>query len=250
MWGEINMSSLATLSSIFSNSKVVDLTVLLENGIPRWPSHPHLIIDPTVNHEHDGYYCQSISMPEHCGTHVDAPHHVHADLSSLTIEQVKPDALIGTCTVIDLSDREWKPGERATLADIQQALNKSGVQIEEQDIVLLNFGWLKKYWSKGIQWKYYATNQPGLAEDVAEYMIQKKIKAFGTDTIAVGTPVNNGKEEYCYFHQRVLRKEIYLMECLVNLEQLPAKCFFIATPLKIDRGSGSPIRALAFVPQK
>lgn len=244
------MSSLTAISSIFSKSKVIDLTVLLENGIPRWPSHPHLVIDQTVNHEHDGYYCQSISMPEHCGTHVDAPHHVHADLSSLTIEHVKPDALIGACTVIDLSYREWKPGERANLADIQEALDRSGAEIEEQDIVLLNFGWLKKYWSKGVEWKYYATNQPGLSEDVAEYMIKKNIKAFGTDTIAVGTPVINGKEGYCYFHQLVLREEIYLMECLVNLEQLPSKCFFIATPLKIYRGSGSPIRALAFMPHE
>lgn len=40
----------------------VDLAPTLGRGIPRWPSHPHLIIDQTIMHENDGYYCQNVSM--------------------------------------------------------------------------------------------------------------------------------------------------------------------------------------------
>lgn len=243
------LDKLSAITAIFTESKVVDLTALLENGIPRWPSHPHLVIDPTVTHEHDGYYCQSVSMPEHCGTHVDAPYHIHKDMPDRTIEHIKPDSLIRPCTVIDLSYRTWKPGEVATLKDIQAVLDRNGVNIEENDIVLINFGWLQQYWSTTSEWKFYAINQPGLSEDVANYFIQKRVRAVGTDTIAVGTPVIDGQQQRCFFHERVLRNEIYLMECLINLEKLPAKCFFIAAPLKIYRGSGSPIRALAVVPQ-
>lgn len=243
------VESLNEIENFLSSSEVIDLTALLENGIPRWPSHPHLVIDPTVNHDHDGYYCQSIALPEHCGTHVDAPYHVHGDLPEKTIDTIKPDSLIGKCTVIDLSSKDWKPGDRATLDDVQGYLDQKGISIEENDIVLFNFGWLKKYWTTSIEWKYYAENQPGLSEDLAEFMINKKIKAFGTDTIAVGTPVIKGIQDQCFFHERVLRNEIYLMECLVNLEKLPPKCFFFAAPLKIYKGSGSPIRALAFIPR-
>jgi len=100
------------------------------------------------------------------------------------------------------------------------------------------------------EWRYYTDNQPGLTEDVADFVFGKKVKAFGTDTVAVGTPITGGVSETCYFHQRVLRNEIYLMECLTQLEKLPPKCFFFAAPLKIYRGSGSPIRALAFVPME
>ena len=53
--------------------QIVDLSPVIEKGIPRWPSHPHLVIDKTVTHEHDGFYCQSISMAEHTGAHVDPP---------------------------------------------------------------------------------------------------------------------------------------------------------------------------------
>ena len=33
---------------------VVDLSPTLENDIPRWPTHPPLVIQPTVTHSHDG----------------------------------------------------------------------------------------------------------------------------------------------------------------------------------------------------
>jgi arylformamidase len=245
----VNMEALSALSAIFARSKTVDLTALLENGIPRWPSHPHLVIDPTVTHSHDGYYCQSISLPEHCGTHMDAPYHVHPDMPEKTVEHIRPDALIGSCTVIDLSDRDWQPGERATLDDIMEYLNTNEAKIEQDDIVLINYGWYKKYWTTTSEWKYYVLNQPGLSDEAAQYMIDNRVRAVGTDTTAVGTPVVDGKSGTCYFHERVLRSEIYLMESLINLELLPVKCFFIATPLKIHKGSGSPIRAVAIIPE-
>jgi arylformamidase len=236
------------LTDLVENAAVVDLTPLLQNGIPKWPTHPPLVINQTVTHEHDGYYCQSVFLAEHCGTHVDAPYHIHADMPDYTIEHVRPDALLGKCTVIDLSDRDWRPGERATRADIENALNRLGTDIEKDDIVLLNFGWLEKYWTTSAEWKYYAYNQPGMSEDLAEYFLEKGIRALGTDTVAAGTPVKNGEQERCFIHERVLRQSIYLIECLDNLKKLPPKCYFMALPLKIHRGSGSPIRAIALIP--
>lgn len=242
------VEALRQMNTFVSGARVVDLTPLLENGIPRWPTHPPLVINPTVTHAHDGYYCQSIYLAEHCGAHVDAPYHIHEDLPQATIEHIPLSALVGTCTVVDLSHRDWKPGERATLADVMGWCERTGCAIEENDIVLLNFGWLRKYWTASGDWKYYAYNQPGLSEDLADYVLESRVKAFGTDTVAVGTPVVNGVQQRCFFHERVLRNNIYLMECLENLEELPPKCFFMAAPLKIHRGSGSPIRAIAFVP--
>ncbi|WP_199614123.1 cyclase family protein [Paenibacillus alkalitolerans] len=244
----ISVDSLTILNNIFRASKIIDLSVLLEKGIPRWPTHPPLAIDAAATHEHDGYANQLISMGEHTGTHADAPFHIHGDLTTLTIENVMPDALIGKCTVIDLSDREWKPGERASLADIQAALRKTETDIDEGDIVLIRFGWMR-YWTTSKEWGYYADNQPGFTEDVADYLIDKKARAVGTDTAAVGTPVVEGViRGTCYFHQKVLRKQIYLIECLDNLQLLPPKCFFMALPLKIANGTGSPIRAVAIIP--
>ena len=66
--------------------RVVDLAPLLERGIPRWPTHPHLTIDKAVTHDHDGYYCQAIMMAEHTGAHVDAPAHMLPNRMDRTID--------------------------------------------------------------------------------------------------------------------------------------------------------------------
>jgi kynurenine formamidase len=38
-------------------------------------------------------------------------------------------------------------------------------------------------------------------------------------------------------------------ENLNNLDVLPPFCLFLALPLKVRRGSGSPVRAVALVPR-
>jgi arylformamidase len=239
--------ALSILNEIFHSAQIVDLTALLEKGIPRWPSHAPLMIDATNTHEHDGYACQTLSIAEHVGTHVDAPYHVHADLPDLTIEHVPLNAFIGKCTVVDLTFKVWEGGERAELSDVRHALDQAQTEIEEGDIVLFHFGWMK-YWTTSRDWGYYANNQPGFTEEVADYLLNKRVKAVGTDTAAVGTPVKNGVSDRCFFHERVLRQEVYLIECLNHLDRLPSKCFFMAQPLKIRGGSGSPVRALAVIP--
>ena len=46
-----------------------------------------------------------------------------------------------------------------------------------------------------------------------------------------------------YAHTRYfLPNGLPLIESLANLERLPTRCYFIALPLKIKGGSGSPIR--------
>ena len=45
----------------------------------------------------------------------------------------------------------------------------------------------------------------------------------------------------------VLEKQVLIIENLCNLEQLPGFFLFLALPLKIRGGSGSPIRAVGVV---
>ncbi len=62
-------NNVLTLASLIGGMRSVDLAPKLERGMPIFPTHPHLVIDPTVVHRRDGYYCQSISMAEHTGCH-------------------------------------------------------------------------------------------------------------------------------------------------------------------------------------
>lgn len=242
-----NLKWIKEINNFFIKAKIVDLSPVLENGMPRFPTHPPIVIHPTITHSHDGYYCQTLFMPEHLGAHVDAPFHIHADLPDLTVETLSIMALIGPAKILDLSNFNLSPGEFANIEHIKYLEKSKGIQIENNDIVLVNFGWMKKNWARDKDWKTYAGNSPGLDKSVAEYFIERKIKAVGSDTIACGTASKDCNSSFCWIHHLLLRQKIYLMECLDNLDILPINIFFMALPLKISKGSGSPIRPIALI---
>ena len=229
---------------------VVDLSPTLENDIPRWPTHPPLVIQPTVTHAHDGYYCQTIFMGEHTGAHVDAPAHQVSAMMDSTIETYPADYICGRAVVYNLGSLNAKPGQRITADQILALEEGMSVKAEAEDIVLLNYGWFR-YWTLGGDWKYYAKNEPGLSQDAVKLFADRGVRAVGSDTIACDTPVIAGEEMESYAHHMYwLPNHILIIEELRNLDQLPEECYFVATPLKIKNGSGSPIRPFALVPRQ
>ena len=112
------MSTAATdllrdFEALFARTEVVDLSAVLEEGAPIWPTHPPLIIHRTVTHERHGYFTNSIFMPEHVGTHCDAPAHAVPELMDQTIDRFPIDQMVGPACVIDVSARNLDAGEDA-----------------------------------------------------------------------------------------------------------------------------------------
>ncbi len=240
------MNKIEQLSDLFKGLTCVDLSPTLENDIPRWPTHPPLVINQTCTHEHDGVYIQTVFMPEHIGAHVDAPAHLVPKMQEVTIEKFPSDCLFGRAVLYNIKDYDPQPGQRITAEEILQLEEKMGYKAEEGDIVLLNFGW-DKYWTTGKDWKYYAKNQPGFAEDAAKLFADRKVAVVASDTVASDTPVVDGEEHFSYGHHvHWLPNKILIIEGLANLDNIPFESYFIATPLKIKNGSGSPIRPMAF----
>lgn len=239
--------ALAQLVEIYNRCEIVDLTATLENGVPRWPTHPPFVLHHTISHEHDGYFTNTIFTPEHIGTHCDAPAHSHASMPEYTVDKFAPDAMVGPAVVIDLSPLNLQAGEQRGQEVILEWEAKHG-QIEKGDIVLLNFGWLARHWRTDAKWTYYSKNSPGLSGDAIELLYKRGIKALGSDLIACDQAILDGVVAKSYAHEEyMLPNGIPLIEELANLESLPARCFFIALPLKIKGGSGSPLRAVALV---
>lgn len=54
-------------------------------------------------------------------------------------------------------------------------------------------------------------------------------------------------EEHMPHWPFVLEKQVLIIENLTNLDQLPDFFLFVALSLKIAGGSGSPVRAVAFI---
>jgi len=239
---------LDALLAMFAGAKIVDLSARLENDAPIWPSHPPLIIHKTITHEKDGYFTNSIFMAEHTGTHVDAPAHIHADQPDATIDVAPLTNLIGSACVIDVSELDLGPGETLGEGAILDWEARHG-QIQSGEIVLINFGWYAKHWKMGAAGKHYVRNQPGLDGPAVKLLFERGAKALGSDCTNTDTPSKDGVGAHSYAHNDYFLKHGRpLIETLVNLETLPPRVLFIALPLKIKGGSGSPIRPIAVIP--
>ncbi len=190
------MSTAATdllrdFEALFARTEVIDLSAVLEEGAPIWPTHPPLIIHRTVTHERHGYFTNSIFMPEHVGTHCDAPAHAVPELMDQTIDRFPIDQMVGPACVIDVSARNLDAGEMLTAADITAWESEHG-QIRSGDIVLINFGWYKRHWRTDEQARYYVTNQPGLDEAALKLIYERGAKALGSDNTNTETPIRDG----------------------------------------------------------
>ncbi len=67
----------------------------------------------------------------------------------------------------------------------------------------------------------------------------------GCDTVSVDAAASGESPA----HYALLGGEVYVVENLNNLDRLPPFCLFMAFPLKIRDGSGSPVRAVALAPR-
>lgn len=235
-----------SLNAAMKMAHCVDLSPVIERDMPKWPTHPPIVVDPTITHAHDGYYCQTLVLGEHTGAHVDAPAHIIPTMMDRTIDTYPANRLFGPAIKYDLYKLGVAPGERITRAQILEMEREMGDAAGEGDVVLMDFGY-QKYWTCGADWKFYAKNEPGLDEDAVLLFAQRKVSAVGSDTVACDTPVVDGLELKSYGHQNHwLPNEIFIMEMLHNLDKLPTRSYFIALPLRIKNGSGSPIRPVAF----
>lgn len=246
---DILTSPIDTVLKTLGGMRMVDLAPKLERGIPRWPTHPHLTIDKAVTHDHDGYYCQAIMMAEHTGAHVDAPAHMLPDRMDRTIDTFRADHLFAAAVLYDFSDRNLKPGELVTAEMLEAQEKKSGHKVGEGEIAIVNYGWMKRYWRTDAQAQWYVLNAPGMSEDACEFFRARKVRAVATDTVAAETAVVDGVAQANPGHMKSwLPHDILIIEMLTNLEQLSLRSLFLAMPLNIDEGSGSPIRPVGFCP--
>ncbi|NTH16805.1 cyclase family protein [Agrobacterium rhizogenes] len=235
------------LGAVLRSMRVVDLSPTLERGIPNWPMHPPLVIDKARLKARDGYYSQLLMISEHTGTHVDAPAHFHDDLMHMTIDTFPPDVLIAPAVLYDFSDKHLQPGDLISLDMVKTYEAEKGVQVGEGEIPLINFGWMQRYWRTDDRSTWFVKNAPGIQEDAIIYFKERGIRAIGCDTVACDMAVIDGVGQETTGHTtHWLPNGILIIEMLTNLHQLSLRSLFVATPMKIKEGSGSPIRPVAF----
>ena len=235
---------LPTLINGIRQARVVDLSQTLEERMPNFPAHSKFFHNLWGSYELGGRSLSyQVQVHEHNGTHVDAPVHFLSDRNPeahKSIEQIAPGHLIGRGVRLDC--RGLKEGDYISVHFIHHWEAEHGA-IEKGDIVLFNFGW-SAHWGLTPNNRRYLADWPGVSVEAAEYLLSKSVAAVGVDTLSPDPPAALDTRP---LHPLLLEKEVLIIENLTRLDELPDIFLFIALPLKIRQGSGSPIRAVALV---
>jgi arylformamidase len=176
-----------------------------------------------------------IVMPEHCGTHFDSPFHFDPD--GMDVAQYPLDRLVLPGHLLDLTATRKR--EPITIADLERAQEASGREIGSGTALLAWTGADRDWGQPGFE-----RERAFVPVETARWLVERGISLFGTDLIGMDDP----DEWWWPTHAEWLRGGVPMVQQLCGLERLVGKeFFFVVLPLKMRGGTGSPVRAAAFV---
>jgi kynurenine formamidase len=228
-------------------TRVVDMTYVINDHSPSWPGDPHpfsVIVTDTPAKE--GYLTRKFTMLEHYETHMDAP--AHFPPGKETLDQIPIQRFFGPGIVIDVRDKVAKDADyRLTPQDIQAWESRHG-RVPAGAIVMLRTGW-------GSRWpdeKRYRNMDakgvmhfPGYSVAAAKLLISRHVSGLCIDTLSI----DYGPSANFEVHRTTLPAGLFHVENVANLDKLPPTgAFIIAAPIKLEGGSGGPVRVFAILP--
>lgn len=244
--GEVTLADVAS-----GQARIIDLTHVLNEKNAYWPGpgyEPfHLKTIATI--EKDGVLSKAFSMPEHLGTHIDAPNHFETGQPDLSM--ISPQQFFAPGVVIDIAARaEVDADTMLTVNDIRSWESEHG-RIPDGAVILLHTGW-GRFWNNYSRYKNQDAmgklHFPAYSAGAATFLIHdRKAKGLGIDNLSI----DRGISKDFAVHHIVNKAGRYGLENVARLEQLPARDFFlIVAPIRIEAGSGGPTRILAILPGK
>lgn len=233
----------------FAERTIVDLTYAFNSNTPYWPGDRYtpFKLETIATLEQDGVLSKAISLPEHLGTHLDAPNHF--ERHPWSVEKIPPQELFGPGVVMDISLKAEQDADAVlTLADVR-AWEAAHGPVPDGAVVLLHTGW-SRFWTNYARYKNQDAQGklhfPGYSAEAAKYLVDdRKAKGLGIDTLSIDA----GNSPDFPVHHIVNAAGKYGLENVANLGQLPPTGFHvIVAPMKIEGGSGGPTRIFALVP--
>ncbi len=242
--------------------QIVDLTQVLSPDFPQIVLPPEMgqcqpfRIEEISNYDDrgPGWYWNNFSCGEHTGTHFDAPIHWVSgrNLPQNSVDTIPVEHFVAPACVIDCSaESAANPDHLLTVAAVEKWEARHG-RIPAGAWVLMRTDWSKRTDPVAYQ-NFDETGQhtPGPDAEVVQFLVsQRDVLGFGSE--AIGTDAGQGfhlRPPYpCHYYMHGAGR--YGLQCLTNLDKLPPTgAVLICPPLKILRGSGSPLRVLAMVPR-
>jgi kynurenine formamidase len=228
-------------------TRVLDLAYAINDRLVSWPGDERCF-ESQINAslEKNGYFTRSFWMLEHYGTHLDAP--IHFPPGRTPVDQIPVRQFFGAAVVFDV--------RAESAADADYLLPAAGIseweerhgRIPEGAIVLLRTGWSSRWPDVRSCRNQDATGRmhfPGFSVEAVQRLIERKVSGIGCDTMSVDC----GASDQFAAHRLALGAGLYHLENLADLSELPEKgAFLIVAPIKLEGGSGGPVRVFAILP--
>lgn len=245
------------------NVEVVDCSCVLGPKTPILKLPPELAEDtPQVEIHRISEYDDKgpfwawnwLKLGEHSGTHFDAPHHwvTGKDYSDGYTDTLSVQRLIAPVNVIDCSKEAEEDHDFLLTDEGVKAWEAEHGEIGESEWVVMRTDWDKRSHSEEafLNADEDGPHSPGPTPECIEYLLSKKIVGWGAQVIGTDAGQAGGMTPPFPAHNLLHLNNCFGLASLTNLDKLPPKgAILIAAPLKIEQGTGSPIRALALVPR-
>jgi kynurenine formamidase len=208
----------------------------------------------------------TLVIPAHNGTHMDALSHVFADgkiyngfdaktftasAGALHCGIEKTGGFAARAVLLDVAAHQgvdWlEPGTNVTGDDLEACRAAQGVEIRKGDVVLVRTGWLDLFASLG-PGEPAPFAQPGLGRTTVPFFDDHDVCAVGADNAAIECIPFDDNEFLAVHKELLVKRGVTLIEHLVLSKMAADRCYqalFVAAPMLVTGASGSPLNPIA-----
>ncbi len=244
----------AEAGDLAGENRLVDLSHAFNRRTIYWPTAQRFRLIEVADGETEGgwhYSANNFEAAEHGGTHLDAP--IHFSAGGNTADKVPLRKVVGPAVTVDVRAKANADADYLVSVQDLEAFEAANGQIARDTIVLLRTGWSSR-WPDAR--RYLGTAErgdsavpklhfPGLSVEAAEWLVkQRRIRAVGIDTASI----DRGQSTDFRAHRVLSAAQVPVFENVTNLNRVPKEGFHVvALPMKIEGGSGGPLRTIAII---
>jgi kynurenine formamidase len=185
------------------------------------------------------FAAELIITSNHAATHVDAFAHYDRSADAPLIADMPLDTFWGPALCVDI--RQYERGHDITAAQVEQAVEASGQELREHDILVF----CSDHYNRTAGTPAFLDGFAGISAEAVHWMADRKVKIFGVETISPDLVYLTDRYP-C--HRACAERGVTHYENLNNLKEVVDQRFeFYGFPLRLVPAAGSPVRAVAIV---
>jgi kynurenine formamidase len=172
-----------------------------------------------------------------------------AEKNSITVLK---DKIVTRGVLLDIArykGKQWlEDGEAIYVEDLNGCIAQQGVELRSGDMLLIRTGQMAAVKARGSWGNYAGGDAPGLSLTTAEWLVEKEVAGYATDTWGTEVRPNEVPDLGQPLHRVMIPFVGMLLGEIFDLDELAEdcaadgvyECMFVAPPLTISRSVGSP----------